>query len=361
MMRSRELLPMVVSLAVVVTLISCDPEKDALAVFTHQGLVLLRPARDYIKVAGIVVLPAHGSPEYLDPVDDVSSDPTNYVDFKAVILGQTKTQSTAFEAALSGLTSLMPLSAKLKYKGGQTVQLSQIDTGGRRIPTTTVSSLLKEKTGDQLRSLLKPPNKYRVFVVQEVYSGKSITLKTASDQSLDVSYGDGSSLPDCSSSTGSGSSADKSGSAGSPSQTSSGNGATPSNTAKKGTPSASAKTVSGTQTSSGGGATPSNTGKNAAPAGAKAVPGTGSSSGPSVSLGTCRNGNFALTLQTQDSIPFAVRLNEIVLSDGVLNVKFGDFKFPPNSLGSGEEVEKATAVLDPNSLKGIQPIKGQKQ
>jgi hypothetical protein len=66
-----------------IILVSCDdPEQAAMKVFTDQGLVLLRPARDYVKVGGIVVLPKNGQPEYLDPYNDVSSNPKNYVDFK---------------------------------------------------------------------------------------------------------------------------------------------------------------------------------------------------------------------------------------------------------------------------------------
>lgn len=315
--------------------ISCqDPETQALNVFKQQGLVLLRPARDYIKVGGIVVLPAKGLPQYLDPDprDYISSDPSNYVDFKAVIMGQTKNEQTGIEAAVSGLASVMPLSAKLAYKGGQTVQLSQIDTGGRRIPTSTITALFKKKTGDTLRDLLQPKNKYHVFVIQEVYTGKTITLKTTDNQSLDVSYAGGGTVPDCSAST-SGSSADKSGSAGS-----------------------SASQPNSTDNSTAGGTTPK---KTTSATKSKTAPSVGASSGPSASLGVCKSGSFALTLQTQDLIPFAVRLNEIVLNDGELSIKYGAFKFPPNSLGSGEETEKATAVLDPGALKGIKLIKKQ--
>ncbi|HXX72764.1 MAG TPA: hypothetical protein VEI80_03645 [Candidatus Acidoferrales bacterium] len=326
MTQSKAFLAVLMTCAVAVTLLSCDPEKDALAIFTHQGLVLLQPARDYIKVGGIVVLPKHGGPEYLDPFDqDVASDPTTYVDFKAVILGQTKDQSSGLEAALSGLASLMPLSAKLSYKGGQTVQLSQIDTGGRRILTKTVNSLLKEKTGDELRTLLgEPGNKYRVFVVQEVYTGKSVTLKTASNKSLDVAYGTGGSLPDCSSPKDSGSSTGRT-AANSPNQS----------------------TSTGTTSSTSAAKEPTSSSE------VQALASKATSRAPSVLLGACKNGDFALTLQSQESIPFAVRLNEILLSNGILSVKYGDFQFPPNSLASGEEVEKATAVLDPDALSNV--------
>ena len=92
--------------------------------------------------------PKKGQPEYLDPYNDVSSDPKNYVDFKAIILDQTKNETTGLEAALSGVTSLMPLSAKLAYKGGQTVKLSQIHTGGRR---RIARNLNREGNGSALR------------------------------------------------------------------------------------------------------------------------------------------------------------------------------------------------------------------
>jgi hypothetical protein len=35
----------------------CDPQKEALQLFTHQGLTVLQPARDYIALGGIFVLP----------------------------------------------------------------------------------------------------------------------------------------------------------------------------------------------------------------------------------------------------------------------------------------------------------------
>src|SRR5206468_3535969 len=131
----------------------------------------------------------------------------------------------------------------------------------RRIPTSTVTALFKKKTGDTLRDLLQPKNKYHVFVVQEVYTGKSITLNTTDNQSLDVSYADGGTVPDCSAST-SGSSADKSGSASSsPSQPNSSNNSTAGGAVPM-------KTTSGTKS--------------------KTAPNVATSSGPSASLGVCK-------------------------------------------------------------------------
>jgi hypothetical protein len=74
------------------------------------------------------------------------------------------------------------------------------------------------------------------------------------------------------------------------------------------------------------------------------------------SLDACRSGDFALTLQTSDPIPFAVRLNEVVRKSGVLGVLPGGFKFPPNSLGTSD-VEKATTELQPDALDAMEPKK----
>ena len=54
------------SLGVVFTTCSCDPQKDALKLFQQQGLTVLEPARDYIALGGIFVVPSSGNPVYLD-------------------------------------------------------------------------------------------------------------------------------------------------------------------------------------------------------------------------------------------------------------------------------------------------------
>jgi hypothetical protein len=84
-----------------IALVSCDAEKDALTLFSDQGLNLLRPARDYIQPGGMVFLVKGGPAEYDDPADPVTAEKGNLTDFKAVILSQTKNKTSAFSAALS--------------------------------------------------------------------------------------------------------------------------------------------------------------------------------------------------------------------------------------------------------------------
>jgi hypothetical protein len=56
-----------------------------------------------------------------------------------------------------------------------------------------------------------------------------------------------------------------------------------------------------------------------------------------------------MTLKSDKPIPFAVRLNEVVLNaGGDLEIKYGTFKFP-SSLGESD-VEKQTAFLDSTNM-----------
>src|SRR5262245_12132598 len=50
---------------------SCDPERSTQDLFRRQGLNLLKPARDYIRIGGLVVRKGNGPMEYIDPLDPV--------------------------------------------------------------------------------------------------------------------------------------------------------------------------------------------------------------------------------------------------------------------------------------------------
>src|SRR5262249_35864827 len=78
------------------------------------------------------------------------------------------------------------------------------------------------------------------------------------------------------------------------------------------------------------------------------------SSGPSVGLQVGRSGNASLSFKTDRPIPFAVRLAEIRLTNSILEVVDGSFKFPA-SLGSSR-IEKATAVLPGNTAVGLSRV-----
>jgi hypothetical protein len=337
-----------------ILLVGCDdPLKETQKIFGAQGLVLLAPARDYIKPGGLVVLPSNGGPVYLDPFDpDIAGQNGNYVEFKSIIAAQAKNQVTGLDVALSAISTVIPLPAKLSFQKGQQVKLAQIDTAGQRILTGTVLQLLKRKaTGDALRGQLAQKN--RAFVVQEIYTARSISMSSASNAALDVSYGGAGKVPDCTlpSTDGKGKTdpATKDATKGATDATKGATDATKADATKGATdatkaatdktgktPATTAKTDAKTDTGTAKDATAKDA-KDTAKSVADAA-----GSGLSASLGFCHAGTATLTLQSDSLIPIAVRLNEIVQVPGGLDVKYGQFKFP-NSLGASD-VEKFTAT-----------------
>lgn len=327
-----------------------DPQTEAMKIFTDQGLVLLEPARDYVKPGGLVVLSKNGHPDYIDPLDDLGTESGTEVNFKAYIEGQTKNRSTGLDFALALIGKIIKVPAGLKYSDGQVVQLGQVECGGQRLASTSVLSLLRKKaTADFLKAQLVAHN--RTFVVQEIYTAKSLSLKTSSNAAIDVSYGSTGSLPACSVTGSAGTttgttdattttgpkSTSKTGTGGGKTESAGKEGPTAATTSKQATGTAgSAVTAGATGTTRTGGTTATTgTAGTAAPGG-----------GQGISLGACRNSEFELTLNTTaDAIPFAVRLNEVVLNlGGDLEIKYGQFRLP-SSLGSSD-LEKQTAFVD---------------
>ena len=164
--------------------------------------------------------------------------------------------------------------------------------------------------------------------MQEIYTATSLSLKTTSNKALDISYGSGGTLPGCTSNTQKDNNSKK---------TANQKGATPGNA---GSGQSQAKNA-------GSSANKSNE--------ANSSPTSSSTNG--ISVGACRNSDFAMTLKSDAAIPFAVRLNEVVLnSAGDLEIKYGSFKLP-QSLGNSD-VEKQTALIDDQNtpLTGLQRI-----
>ena len=326
-MRNKQWPITVVVTISLITLIACDLQKAALKIFTSQGLTVLQPARDYIALGGIVVLPKNGRPQYIDPYDTLNGSDGTYSNFSAIIQQQTQNQSTGIEAAVGTLASFIPVSAGLNFTNGQQVQLAQIDTGGTRLTTQMVLSLLKkDATSAAIRTQLQTGN--RVFLIQEVYTAKSMDLKSASNTALDASYAGAGSLPTCNASpTG----------AGGASSSGSGQPGTSGNNAAAPTANGASATHSGA--TGGAGATSTNT--NAASPSSSA---SGNSAGAGISFGVCRASQFEISFQSQTPIPFAVRLNEVIVKPGgYLDLNYTQYKIP-NTLGAGEVT--ATAVID---------------
>ena len=318
---------------------ACDPQQQAMKIFTDQGLVLLQPARSYIQPKGIVILPKKGRPKYYDPLDtDLKTDDgTEISNFSAIVAQQTKNQSSALDIALGLLGKLIKIPAGLKYDGSQTVTLDQIDAGGSRLATTKMLALLKEaNTKAFLVSALTPvPGQPtpRAFIVEEVYTTKSLSLKTTSNTALQASYGgSGGSLPSCTS--GNQNQPNNKNGTGSPS------GSKPSDNSKGPLVNnmfGNGGVLEGDSQAQNGDNQTGNTNAN--------NKGAGSDSN-GITVGACRNTEYDLTLKSDNPIPFAVRLNEIQLNAAnEPELKLGQFKFPPNSLGTGD-VEARTAFVD---------------
>src|SRR5262249_23613441 len=68
-------------------------------------------------------------------------------------------------------------------------------------------------------------------------------------------------------------------------------------------------------------------------------------SGKGATIGMCRGADYSLKFTSSSKLLFAVRLVKLVLKNGVVEVVYGNFKFP-SSLGTSD-AEKLTARIDP--------------
>ena len=196
---------------------------------------------------------------------------------------------------------------------------------------------------DQLEDAQHNKTSNRVFIIQEIYTGKGFSVKSSSGVGLAASIEGSASIPSCSSSS-------------------------------SGTPAAATGAKSGTGTGATAPATGTPTG-NAASSGAKgAVPGSGQKTGAAtvgssdsasggsgtnsgsasnvgISVGACWSSSATLSFQSDTAIPFAVRLNEVVLGPGDnLQVKITGFKVPTKAMGGGNKDVAATALIDDSNV-----------
>jgi hypothetical protein len=317
-----------------------DPRAAALKLFTDQGLALLQPARDYIKVGGLIVLARQGRPAYLDPYDSLpeATDDKPVTDFRALLLGQSVDTKTGLDIALNLAASLVKLPVGLTASKQQEVQMDQIDSTGKRLIPTAVDSLVQKKaTSDAVKRQLNIRKGNRVFMVQEVYWTKHLSVKSTTGAKLTVYYGDGKSVGGCDE----------------PSQTDT---SKSDDSAKPGTATAKASdSTKASETSKG--TPPANNAATSKPADAgKGTKGSDSAKGadttksqdsgatPGLSAVVCMGGTATLTIQSDSAIPFAVRLVELKVQGTDVVVEYTGFKFP-GSLGSSD-TEKRTALVN---------------
>lgn len=339
---SKSILVLLAILCAAVVLASCDnAEKQALKIFTDQGLTILQPARDYVTVGGLVILPKTGGPVYADPYDAVATTAGTATNFQAIIQAQTKNQSNKVGASFSLIQKLLTLPIGLDHSNQSEVKLDQINASGSRLVAKALDTLIT-KTDTQTKIKTELGRSNRVFVVQEVYTAKSLSLTSTKNAALNVKLGNGA-LPSCEkaapsakaaaaeASKASGASAEKSGATTAQTKT-----AAPTPTSTQSSSASAAPSKSASAQTKETAATP--------PADSKAAEATGNTKAEgSVAIGVCRTSDYTLTLQSDKNIPIAVRLAEIQLLDKTLAVKYGSFKFP-GTLGASD-IEKSTALL----------------
>jgi hypothetical protein len=331
---------------------SCNPQQEALKIFTAQGLTVLEPARDYVALGGIFVVPQHGAPAYLDPYDTLNGTDGTSTPFKSVIMQQSNGRSAGLKAAVGTLGGLVPIPAGLDFSATKQVQLAEIDASGSRYTSQMIAGLLKKPaTSAAITAQLSGGN--RIFVIQEIYTSKSLSVKSSSNDALGASVYGGTSIPKCSdgsqggASTG-GASAPK-GSTTAGSSTSTPTGTTP---PAQGASSSSTQSASPSPRTSTGTVKPPASGAAGTSAGTTASSTTGSSGSGvgnvGISIGACWASSSTLSFQSATLIPFAVRLNEVIPGPGgLLQVKVTGFKLPNQALGSNDV--QATAFVDPNN------------
>lgn len=277
-------------------MLSCDPQKEARELFREQGLVLLQPAREYVEPGGMLVIAGRDKTVYIDAFDDVGSSTQG--EARAEIPFDHH-DSVTLDLALGLIAQEVKIPAGLKIDGAQRVKLEGVDVTVARITALEASHLLsKDATRTFLRSQVAHD---RVFLVQEVYKLRSLTLTSAEGNPLLLSHASIGLLPTCSAPREEG------------------------NTSGR-VHSAEDASTSDDNVSAGSKATTVNSGKPSV----SGLPGGGNA----ISVGACQSGAFSLTLNADRPIPFAVRPSEIVFdADGNPSIRPGNVEHLPQTLG----------------------------
>lgn len=269
---------------------SCDPERATTDFFRKQGLNLLKPARDYVKIGGLVAKRGNNAMEYIDPLDAVAAVNGSQA-FRGAILGEAEKKTGKFGAVVSAIKSVLPNVLDLSAESNQEVKLDQINTSGMRLSDTGAKSLIgKPNTNAELTTDLN--DGLRMFVVQEVYSAESFQISSADRSALSVKLGGNSAVQNCVAAANPTSEA----------------AAKPAGTAVAGT-------------------TPPAVQPSGQPQAAAEK--------PSVGFGMCRSVDYTLSFKADKPgsfMPFAVRLKEVEIKDHKVTLKLGTVT-PAGTLG----------------------------
>jgi hypothetical protein len=321
--------------------VSCDPEKASLELFRRQGLNLVKPLRDYIKVGGIVVRRGGGPMEYIDPPDAIAGSAGGGTAFVGVLMGEAKQNTTKFGLAMGIIKTLLPGSLDVSFDSTQEVKLDQVNALGKRLTDAEMKSLIqRNKTKAEILDDLNQG--LSVFAIQEVYSASEMQISSSNNVALNVKYANGSSVQDCTPSKDSAPKADKD-TTSKPSDGDKTGSSTGTPAAKPASPTPSATKP---KTAAAPDAKPSTAA--APPAAADAA---ANDEKLSIGFGMCRAGTYSLKFKTEkagQALPFAVRLKEVERRDGVLALKRGTV-VPNATLGPNAQrfalIDEQTPVI----------------
>jgi hypothetical protein len=244
-----------------------------------------------------------------------------------------------------------PLSFGAGAESSREVKLQGIDTTGLRLKTKPLDDLIaKPNTSKAALSELQAGS--RVFIVQEIYKATSLDLQASDKKAFSLKFNDGSAPANCQS-------------AAQPAAKDS-NAKPPSTPEKTGGATSSAQNAGAapSKTQDGGSGATDKTKTVPQNSSAKSQPGTSDTKTPQQSntssqsgapavtgaVGICVAEDYSLKFQTKDPIPFAVRLAQLELVQGVLRRRVGAKTFV-GTLGvdgeiSGSLVDNAAPVIE---------------
>ena len=340
-----------------VSAVGCnDPQTEIVKIFKRYGMNLIEPARSFIAIGGIFVVPKKGISHYIDPYETLPPTPKLSTDFKSVVQAQTSGQEIGMGVAMSGLAKLLPASVGFSFDHTKKVKLDQIDTEGSRYRSQDVDALiLMPKTKQKLVELLNAKDGSKVYVIQEVYTAKSMSVSTSDGTSLSASYGGGGAIAKCSNLGKDSDNTDKKPDGSSDTKPADkGGAAKPASSADAAKKDSNqnkiidaagnlAKSVTGGSAGNTAGSTDANK-TNTAPATKDTANGDAAGK-DGITVSMCLASAGTLSFKSQDPLPFAVRLNQIKLSaGGTPMVMISGVSIPNQALPVGEA--KTSAYVD---------------
>jgi hypothetical protein len=356
---------------------ACSPQDAVNKIMLDKGLNLISPLRTYIDVGGLLFVPRNGRPYYINRLDEIPEGSTlgpSIQDFGAVFAAEASNQSADIGVVLKGLTSLIGGVFGASATAKQDVTLAQLTATGRQLQIPAARGLIAQTRTQNEILLDMQQDQARAYIVYEVYSASSISLRATTGADVAVALG---SNGGASSGTNSGpgnpgaNSSAPAGRAGSTDAAAAGSGGS---TGQRGggAPATTPTPVSGQSQSAvvapcAPAAVPTATsnqpnGTSSQPTGTGSQSGTatGRSSGASTSTTSPAQANamqasvtaswnksstWGLTLCGQVAYPFSVRLAEITKNKlGLLELHPGSFSF--KGALNGTDVERFTAFVD---------------